>query len=127
MKPVEIDFICGDRDSPETYRLAPYLGLRHLERNILHGVVLGRLARLEQVQLQPAAYTAALLNDACLWLRSGYPRDLVAKFWGQRARRTLPGARAWATAWAHLERQAFQLSAMRAYLVPWHEELLDVP
>jgi len=81
MLPQELRWLAGELRYPTRFRLPPYLGDRHVDRNVLRGMVRGRLARFRQVGLDFGGLRAALVNDLAIWDRSGYPADWSRKLW----------------------------------------------
>lgn len=81
----EVAWLTGHADVPQSFRVAPFLGMPLLDRDRLRGHARSRLARWSCIRLQRRELVSALAYEMAIMLRSGYPPALAARAWSEHS------------------------------------------
>ena len=79
-------FLRGESSEPVKFAMAPFLGRSHVNFDMLHSHVCAKVARWEQLRLDPDALVSAVAGEAAVWLKYGYPPKLIETIWAKQQR-----------------------------------------
>ena len=67
---------------PQKFRIKPWLGDQHTDFSEMRGIAAGKLTRLKSLKLEAQQLRAAVRNEICIWVLSGYPAKALRRIWG---------------------------------------------
>lgn len=81
----ELAWVMLDAEQPRTFRLPPYVGETHIDHSGIRAHIHSRLSRWSQLRLAKYEIMRALTYEILIFLRSGYPPQLIVQFWTSHA------------------------------------------
>lgn len=79
----EMTWIADAAPTPKAFRVAPYLGMKLLDRDHMRGHARSRMTRWCLVRMNRRELLAAITHELAMMVRAGYPQKLVAYIWAE--------------------------------------------